>query len=148
MASKAEWNKRYMEMAKLVSTWSSCLSRHVGCVITVDRRVVATGYNGAPAGVKSCVERGFCIRKDSKSGENLDKCFASHGEMNAITQAAKMGISVEGGSLYVTTLPCSTCIKLIINAGIKEVYYIEDYNSPMTKSLAEEAGIKLVQLKI
>lgn len=148
MASKCEWLHRYMGLAKEVSTWTSCLSRQVGCVITVERRVVATGYNGAPAGVPSCKELGSCLRKNSKSGENLEQCQAVHAEQNALMQAAKFGISVRGGDLFVTTYPCATCMKMIINAGIKRVFYIEAYNSPLTKDFAEKAGVELTQIII
>lgn len=143
-----KWILRYMEMAKLVSTWSSCLSRKVGCIITVDRRVVATGYNGAPAGVPSCKETGVCLRKPSPSGENLDQCLAVHAEQNAITQAAKYPGSIKGGDIYVTTYPCVTCMKLIINAGLKRVFYMEEYNSPLAKILAKEANIETVQVNL
>lgn len=135
-----------MELAKLVSTWSSCLSRHVGAIITVNRRVVATGYNGAPAGTPSCVELGTCLRSNYKSGEKLDYCRAVHAEQNALMQAAKFGISVSGGEIYCTTLPCLTCVKLIINAGIKTIYYAEDYNSPLTKEYCKEANVNLIQV--
>ena len=146
MATEREWNERYMQMAELVSTWSSCLSRKVGAVITVDRRVVATGYNGAPAGVKNCKELGYCLRANSKSGENLDVCVAVHAEQNAITQAAKLGVAIRGGTLYVTTYPCIHCMKMIINSGIKKIYYLNDYNSPLAKRLALEAGVEAIQL--
>ena len=141
-----KWAKRYMSMAHLVAGWSSCLSRRVGCVITVDRRVVATGYNGAPAGIPSCRETGFCLRKNSKSGENLDTCYAVHAEQNAITWAAKSDTAIRGGDLYVTTFPCSTCMKLIIASGIKRVFYGEDYNSPLSRELAEKAGVEIYQI--
>lgn len=148
MASEREWNNRYMGLAKEVATWSSCLSRNVGCILTVGRRVVSTGYNGAPAGCKSCKELGFCLRKGSASGENLETCQAVHAEQNAITQAAKFGISVKGGDMYITTYPCSTCMKLIINSGIKRVFYLEEYNSPLTKKFAEQAGIELIKITL
>lgn len=141
------WAKRYLRLAEEISTWTSCLSRGVGCVITVGRRVVATGYNGAPAGVPSCRERGYCLRKDSRSGENLDKCLAVHSEQNAITWAAKEGQSLKGGDIYVTTMPCSTCMKLIISSGIKRVFFINDYNSPLTIQLAKEANIPLYKIE-
>lgn len=142
------WAKRYLKLAKEISTWTSCLSRGVGCVVTVGRRVVATGYNGAPAGVPSCREKGFCLRKNSKSGENLDQCLATHAEQNAITWAAKEGQSLKGGDLYVTTMPCSTCMKLIISSGLKRVFFIDSYNSPLTLDLAKEAGIPLFQVEL
>lgn len=141
--SELKWAKRYMSMAHLVGTWSSCLSRQVGCVITVDRRVVATGYNGAPAGIPSCKETGICLRKNSKSGENLETCLATHAEQNAITWAAKSAAALKGGDLYVTTFPCATCMKLIISSGIKRVFYSEDYNSPLARELAKKAGIEV-----
>lgn len=148
MTEKDEmWHNRYMELAKVVSTWTSCLSRAVGCVITKGRRVMTTGYNGAPAGVVSCREEGICLRKGSPSGHNLEVCKATHAEMNAITQAAKFGTSIEGGDLYVTTYPCVSCMKSIINAGIKRVFYWDEYDSPLTQTLANAAGVKLICLK-
>lgn len=135
-----------MNLAVEVSKWTSCLRRQVGCVITVDRRLVATGYNGAPAGIESCADKGFCLRESSPSGENLDNCLAVHAEQNAITQAAKYGISIKGGDLYVTTYPCATCMKLIINAGLKRVYYMDEYNSPLAKKLAEEANLEVTKI--
>ena len=143
-----KWAKRYMSMADLVGSWSSCLSRKVGCIITVDRRVVATGYNGAPAGIPSCRETGFCLREGSPSGENLDVCWAVHAEQNAITWAAKSETALKGGDIYVTTFPCSTCMKLIISSGIKRVFYGEDYNSPLSRQLAEKAGIEIYRVKV
>ena len=141
-----KWNYRYIGLAHKVASWSSCLSRKVGAVVTVNRRIVATGYNGAPAGVKSCRELGNCLRKNSPSGTNLDCCRGTHGEQNCLTQAAGSNISVRGGDMYVTTYPCATCMKLIINSGIKRVFYTEYYNSPLTEALAKEAGVELIQI--
>lgn len=142
-----KWAKRYMSMAYLVGSWTSCLSRKVGCVITVNRRVVATGYNGAPAGVPSCTELGYCLRQGSKSGENLEQCQAVHAEQNAITWAAKYGVALEGADIYVTTYPCITCMKLIVASGIKRLFYTEEYNSPLARELAEKAGIETYQIQ-
>lgn len=142
-----KWHIRYMRIANEVATWSTCLSRKVGCVITKSNRIVATGYNGAPSGVMSCAERGFCIRASSLSGTNLETCLATHAEQNALAQAARMGISVEGGNAYVTTKPCTTCTKLFINSGIKKVFYLEDYNNPLSDELAKEAGLSLIKLE-
>lgn len=142
-----KWHKRYMRIANEVATWSTCLSRKVGCVITKSNRIVATGYNGAPSGVMSCAERGFCMRESSPSGTNLETCLATHAEQNALAQAARMGISVEGGNAYVTTKPCTTCTKLFINSGIKKVFYLEDYNNPLSDELAKEAGLLLIKLE-
>lgn len=145
---EGKWHRRYMRIAKEISTWSSCLSRQVGCVITVQNRIVATGYNGAPANIKNCRERGFCLRKGSASGTNLEECLATHAEQNALTQAAKLGISINGGTLYCTARPCTTCMKLIINSGIKEVYYAEDYPNELAKELAMEAGLLVTFLPL
>ena len=141
-----KWPVRYMRIAYEVANWTSCLSRGVGCVITVDRRLVATGYNGAPSGIPSCKELGYCMRKGSPSGENLEQCLATHAEQNALLQAAKFGISVKNGDLYVTTFPCSTCMKMIINAGIKRIFYCESYNSPLSVELAKHANIELINI--
>lgn len=141
-----KWDKRFIEIAKVVSTWSSCLSRHVGCVIVKDRRIITTGYNGAPAGIKSCVERGYCLRADSKSGDDLAHCYATHAEQNALLQAAKLGVSVDGATLYCTTKPCSTCTKMIINSGIKRVCYINEYPDNFAGELFRESNIEVIKL--
>jgi dCMP deaminase len=143
MKEQKQWDKLYLEIAKRYSEETSCLRRKVGAVITVGNRMVAGGYNGAPSGIKSCCERGYCMREKSKSGDNLQECWASHAEMNAICQASKLGISIVNGTLYVTTKPCSLCSKLIINAGIKRVVYLEDYADKFGEQLLKEAGIIL-----
>lgn len=142
----SKWHFRYMKIAEDVSKWSSCLSRHVGCVITVGNRIAATGYNGAPSGIRSCAETGICLRKESKSGENLETCIAAHAEQNALMQAAKQGAAIDGGTMYCTTRPCTTCMKLIINSGIKRIFYIEDYPNALAEKLARSAGIQLYQI--
>ena len=140
-----KWDKRFIEMAQMVGTWSSCYqsNRKIGAVIVKDRRIVATGYNGAPAGVRSCVERGECLRRklNIASGTHHELCYATHAEQNALVQAAKLGISVDGATLYCTHQPCTICTKLIINAGIKRVVYKEGYPDDFAMSIFEEAGI-------
>ncbi|MBP5308259.1 MAG: dCMP deaminase family protein, partial [Clostridia bacterium] len=120
-----KWDKRFMEMAEVVASWSSCFqeNRHIGAVIVRDKRILTTGYNGAPGGVESCAEKGECLRKklNIPSGTRHELCYAVHAEQNAITQAAKLGISVEGATLYCTHQPCVICAKMIINSGIKKV---------------------------
>ena len=115
-----KWDKRFMEMAELVSTWSSCYrtGRQVGAVIVKNKRILTTGYNGAPSGVKSCVEKGVCMRDEMgvASGTRAELCYAVHAEQNAICQAAKLGISVEGATIYVTHQPCVICAKMIVNS--------------------------------
>ena len=134
-----------MEFAELASTRSGCLSRRVGCVIVKNNRVIATGYNAAPLGVMECCDKGFCLRANSPSGESLDRCLAVHAEQNALAQCAKYGISCEGATLYVTTQPCSRCLKMIINSGIKEVVFLEAYSDELSLFLVKESGIDIRQ---
>lgn len=145
-----KWDRRFMEMAKLVGTWSSCYksNRKIGTVCVRDKRVLTTGYNGAPSGIKSCVERGECMRQKFgiESGKNAEFCYAVHSEQNAIVQAAKLGISLEGATLYCTHQPCSMCTRQIINAGIKRVVYQNPYPDDFSLKLFNEAGIELVIL--
>lgn len=146
-----KWDKRFIEMAELVGTWSSCYksNRKVGAVIVRDKRIIATGYNGAPKGIKSCVERGECMRVKNNiaSGTRQELCYAIHAEQNAIVQAAKMGASVDGATIYVTHQPCSICTKFIINAGIKRIVYKEPYPDEFALELIKEAGIEIEQYK-
>lgn len=123
------WDQYFMMIAKLAATRSTCLAFPVGAVIAKNRQVLATGYNGSPSGSVHCTAQGFCY-------EGLSSCDASktlpsravHAEANAIAQAARHGISTEGATIYVTLLPCIACLKLIISAGIKEVFYETDFN--------------------
>lgn len=142
-----KWHKRFMEMTELVATWSSCVRRQVGAIIVKDKRIMATGYNGAPAGVKTCVEKGECLRikLGIPSGTHAETCFATHAEQNALIQAAREGISLKDCTLYCTHQPCTVCIKMIINAGIKEVVYKEGYPDEFSVQLAKEAGVKLTK---
>ena len=116
-----KWDKRFMDMAEVVSSWSSCYqeNRHVGAVIVKEKRILTTGYNGAPSGIVSCAEKGECLRRklNIPSGTKHELCYAVHAEQNAIAQAAKLGISVEGATLYCTHQPCVICAKMIINSG-------------------------------
>ena len=145
----SKWDKRFIEMSKLVATWSTCVRRQVGSVIVKDKRIIATGYNGAPAGVTSCVEKGYCIRdkQNIASGTRAEVCYATHAEQNALVQAAKLGISVDGATLYVTHRPCVICTKLLINAGIKRVVYLHDYPDEFSVEILKEAEIKLCHVK-
>lgn len=106
-----KWNKRFMELTELVGTWSSCVRRQVGAVIVKNKRIMTTGYNGAPAGVKTCVEKGECLREKLgiPSGTHAETCYAAHAEQNAIIQAAKEGISLNDCVLYCTHQPCGLC---------------------------------------
>lgn len=142
-----KWDKRFMELTEQVATWSSCFKedRQVGAVIVRDKRILSTGYNGAPEGVQSCKEKGECLRiKNSiTSGTNLEVCYSVHAEQNAIVNAARLGVSLEGATLYCTHRPCVICAKLIMNAGIKRVVYKEGYPDEFAVELLNEAKIQL-----
>jgi len=142
-----KWNKRFMELTELVGTWSSCVRRQVGAVIVKNKRIMTTGYNGAPAGVKTCVEKGECLREKLgiPSGTHAETCYAAHAEQNAIIQAAKEGISLNDCVLYCTHQPCVVCAKMIINSGIKKVIYKEGYPDEFSRKICEEAGVELIK---
>ncbi len=133
-----------MEMAQLVSTWASCYQeeRKVGAVIVKDKRVMTTGYNGAPAG-SAPVERGECLRKKLgiPSGTRHEMCYAVHAEQNAIIQAAKLGVNIDGSTLYCTHQPCILCAKMIVNAGIVRVVYHSGYPDDFALDIFKEAGV-------
>ena len=137
------WDEYFMHIAHVVKLRANCSRRMVAAVIVKDRRIISTGYNGTPRGVRNCFE-GRCPRcaGTAPSGSALDECICSHAEENAIVQSAYHGISTKGGTIYVTLNPCLTCAKMIINAGIAEVVYDEEYRfSAQTKALFEEAGV-------
>ena len=138
-----KWDHRFMEMAQLVSGWASCRRRKVGAVIVKDKRVMTTGYNGAPAGIQTCVERGECPRERMgiPSGQRHELCYAVHAEQNAIIQAAKLGISINGATLYCTHQPCILCAKMIVNSGITRVVYGEGYPDEFSMEIFGEAGV-------
>lgn len=143
-----KWDNRFMQIAKLVGTWCTCHRRNVGAVIVKDKRIIATGYNGAPAGVENCLERGYCLRNKLQipSGTKAEVCYSVHAEQNAIIQASKLGIAVDGATLYVTHQPCTICTKLIINSGIKKIVYGIEYPDEFSLELLKEADIELKYL--
>jgi len=137
------WDEYFMNIAKVVATRSNCMKRKVAAIIVKDRRVISTGYNGTPRGARNCNEGG-CPRCNGMavSGTALDECLCSHGEENAITQAAYHGISLKGSTLYTTFAPCLQCTKLIINSGIIEVVYNKEYTlNNRALALLEECGV-------
>ena len=144
-ANTRKWDLRFMEIARTVAGWSSCFqaNRHVGAVITKDKRIMTTGYNGACSGVVSCAEKGECLRRklNIPSGTKHELCFAVHAEQNAIVQAAKYGINISGATLYCTHQPCVICAKIIINAGIKRVVYKNGYPDEFSLQLFNEANV-------
>ena len=140
-----------MELTEQVAGWSSCFQqeRHVGAIIVKNKRILTTGYNGAPQGVESCRDRGECIRKKLgiESGTRHELCYAVHAEQNAIIQAARLGIVLEGATLYCTHQPCVICAKMIINAGIVRIVYKQGYPDEFSRQLLSEAGVELVLYK-
>ena len=140
-----------MELTEQVATWSSCFkeNRQVGAVIVKNKRILTTGYNGAPQGVKSCKERGECLRVKLgiESGTRHELCYAVHAEQNAIIQAARLGIVLDGATLYCTHQPCVICAKMIINAGIRRIVYKEGYPDECAAHFINESGVELVQYK-
>lgn len=143
--NRPDWDHYFMDIAQVVALRSNCSRRQVAAVIVKDSRIISTGYNGTPRGIKNCFEGG-CPRcaSDSPSGENLGECLCSHGEENAIVQAAYHGIAVKDSTLYTTYSPCLLCAKMIINAGIREVVYKERYSIDTTaRRILLEAGVEL-----
>jgi dCMP deaminase len=147
MAEWTKWDKRFMELAKTIGTWSSCYqeNRKIGAVIVLNKRILTTGYNGAPAGVTSCVERGECMRRKMNipSGTRQEICYAIHAEQNAIIQAAKLGVSIEGATMYCTHQPCVICAKMIVNSGIARVVYGEGYPDEFALQMFAMSGVAL-----
>lgn len=147
MSKINKWDARFMQLTETVATWSSCYqkNRHVGAIIVKDKRVIATGYNGAPAGIQSCEEKGECLRRklNIESGTKHELCFAVHAEQNAVIQAAKLGANINDATLYCTHQPCVICAKIIINSGITRVVYKEGYPDDFSMHLFKEANVKV-----
>ena len=140
--SRPSWDEYFLEIASLVSRRSTCLRRKVGALVVKDRRILATGYNGTPSGIRHCSEVG-CLREKLKipSGERHELCRGLHAEQNAIIQAAKHGTNIDGATLYSTTQPCIICVKMIINAGITRVVYEEGYADQLSQEMVAESGL-------
>jgi len=141
---RPSWDEYFIDIAKLVSKRSTCLRRKVGAVIVKNRRILATGYNGTPSGIRHCEEVG-CLREKLKipSGERHELCIGLHAEQNALLQASLYGISLEGSSLYCTNQPCLICAKMLINAGIREVVIVDGYPDKLAQEFLKEAKIKV-----
>ena len=144
---RPSWDTYFMDITCLVAKRATCLRRAVGAVIVKDRRILATGYNGAPSNIRHCAETG-CLRQKMQvpSGERHELCRGIHAEQNAIIQAAYHGVSIKGASLFCTNLPCSICAKMIINAGIVRIVYQSGYADPLSTEMLAEAQVELVNL--
>ena len=149
IASRPPWHLYFMKIAELVSSRATCLRRGVGAVIVKDRRILSTGYNGAPSGAAHCSEYpGGCLRETQKipSGQRQELCRGLHAEQNAIIQAAAFGVSLKGSEIYCTIQPCIICAKMLINAGIEKVYYVGPYPDSLALEMLEEGKIKLERI--
>ena len=137
----------FLDIADVVACRSTCLRHKIGAVAVVDRQPIATGYSGAPSGLRDCLELG-CIRDELKipSGERIETCRAVHAEINVICQAAVHGTSIKGATIYCTHTPCISCAKALINCHIKRFVARETYDDDAYKDLFNEAGIEFVQL--
>ncbi len=147
--NRPSWDEYFMQMAELTAKRSTCLRRQVGAIIVKDKHIIATGYNGAPKGLPHCDELGGCYREKLgiPSGERHELCRALHAEQNAIIQAATLGQSIEGATIYVTHQPCIICAKMIINAGITRIVVRSGYPDKMSEEMVKEANLKIEMLK-
>ncbi|WP_130862954.1 deoxycytidylate deaminase [Bacilliculturomica massiliensis] len=142
--NRPTWDEYFMEMAEVAQKRSTCTRRSVGAVIVKDNRIMATGYNGVPTGIEHCGTRG-CLREQMNvpSGQRHELCRGLHAEQNAIIQAAHLGQSIAGGTLYCTNQPCVICAKMIINAGIRRIVIRDGYPDELAVEMLAEAGLKV-----
>ena len=145
---RPSWDEYFMDITKRVACRATCLRRQVGAVLVKDKKILATGYNGAPTGLRHCEEVG-CLRERLKvpRGERHELCRGIHGEQNAIIQAATFGVSIKGATIYSTHFPCVLCTKMIINAGIKRVVYNQGYPDDLSRELIRESGLDVYQIE-
>ena len=143
--SRPSWDEYFLKIAFDVAERSTCLRRKVGAILVKNKRILATGYNGAPSGLRHCEDMG-CIREQQNvpSGQRHELCRGLHAEMNAFLQAAVHGVSTQDAALYTTTFPCSLCAKMIINAGVKRVVEAGEYPDALASDLLAEAGVEVV----
>ncbi len=145
---RPDWNEYFMRMAELAAERSTCVRRKVGAVLVKDRRVLATGYNGAPKKLPHCEETG-CLREKMNvtSGQRHEICRGIHAEQNLIAQSAFHGVKTEGATVYCTNQPCIICAKLLINAGIKQIYFKNPYDDEFTRKILEQSDVNFELLE-
>jgi len=139
---RINWDNYFFNIVKDISLRSTCLSRKVGAIIVKDKRILATGYNGAVIGSEHCIDIDICKRKELKieSGKNAELCKGVHAEQNAIIQCAKYGVECNNSTMYVSCSPCSICFKMIVNTGIKTIKFLETYNDDLVNELINQSG--------
>lgn len=148
---RPDWDEYFMSVAHAVRQRADCTRRQVGSILVKDKRIISTGYNGTPAGIKNCSEGG-CERCNGSEeqfprGMHLDKCVCSHAEENVIVQAARHGVSAAEATLYTTNSPCTTCSKMIINAGIKRIIMEGEYPDELGAKLLGDANIEVIKIR-
>ncbi len=143
---RPDWDTYFMKLCHVVAERSTCLRRKVGALLVANRRILATGYNGAPQGLPHCAEVG-CLRDQMgiPSGERQELCRGLHAEQNAIIQAAVYGVGLQDVTLYCTIQPCITCAKMLINANVTRIVYEGDYPDQLATEMLEAAGVELVK---
>ena len=143
---RPDWDEYFLAIAALVARRSTCRRRRVGALLVRDRRLLTTGYNGAPSGLRHCLDIG-CLREEMKipSGERHELCRGLHAEQNAIIQAALHGVGVNGATLYCTNHPCIICAKMLINAGVVRLVIRDGYRDDLARGMFAEAGIEVTQ---
>lgn len=146
---RPDWEVYFLKIAQLASTRSTCIRRQVGAVLVKEKKILATGYNGVPSGIAHCTEIG-CLRDEEgiPSGQRHELCRGLHAEQNAILQAAYHGVSIQGSVLFCTNFPCVICSKMLINAGIRQIFYLEGYPDRLSESMLKEAGMNLQRIKM
>jgi len=154
MMNRPSWDEYFMSIAELVSTRSTCLKHQTGALLVRDKRILTTGYNGAPRGVEHCLSRG-CLRDELgiPQGQQLEICRGLHAAQNAIIQGALFGVSTRDSTLYTTSFPCIICLKLLVSAGVKKIVLKVPLPAPETDELRlafdliRQTGIEIIQLK-
>ncbi len=144
---RPSWDEYFQTITRDVAERSTCIRRHVGAIIVKDKRILATGYNGAPTGLEHCLTRG-CLRAEMgiPSGQKHELCRGTHAEQNAVIQAARHGVPIDGATVYCTNQPCIVCAKILINAGIVEIVYENPYPDELSEQMLGEAGVVLRHL--
>jgi dCMP deaminase len=150
MTNRLNWHQYFMKIANLVSERSTCCRAKVGAVIVKDKNILSTGYNGSPSGLPHCTDVGCLVYKSiTPDGSVEENCFRTiHAEINAIAQAAKHGSSINNADIYITHTPCIHCLKVLINTGIKNIYYQHEYKIESIADMIEQAGINLFQVDV